>query len=141
MSGRLPYSRRNQYSHMIFEESEVWGRFIDANPGYFDSVDYDFRVGVGAPQDESFTPNYQRMVKMLSQHRIDVLGWNGDKPTIVEVKGRAIISTLGQVLGYKTLFDREHAVFGPAEMLVVCDRIGEDVMMVFDRNKIPYRIV
>ena len=141
MSGRLPYRKRIKYPHMIWEEAIVWERFIDANPGYFDSVDYDFRVGVGAQPDESFTPNYQRMVKMLSQHRIDVLGWNGDKPTIVEVKGRAIISTLGQVLGYKTLFEREFNVFGTAEMLVVCDRIGEDVMMVFDRNKIPYRIV
>ena len=78
MSGRLPYVTRRKYPHMIAEEAEIWGRFVDNYPGRFDSVDYDFRVGEGQQIELEFPENYGRMITMLTQHRIDVLGWVGE---------------------------------------------------------------
>ena len=73
---------------MLGEDISIWERFIESHPEYFDSVDYDWRVGEGIVPDQEWEENYKRMVTMLSQKRIDVVGWNDEKPTIVEVKKR-----------------------------------------------------
>jgi len=105
MEGRLIYGKRELYPHMRPEETDTWNRFVVKFPDRFDTVDYDFRVGLGAPVAENEEDNYRRMIKMLSQKRIDALAWNDDLPTIIEVKVRTGLSALGQVLGYKILLE------------------------------------
>ncbi len=141
MSGRLPYVTRRKYPHMIAEEAEIWGRFVNNYPDRFDSVDYDFRVGEGQQLELEFPENYGRMITMLSQHRIDVLGWVGEQPTIVEVKARAVISTLGQLIGYGVLFLEGFKSLGVPDLLCVCGSITEDVKFVFKDQGIPVVIV
>lgn len=126
MAGRLPYVKRKFYPHMVGEEIEVWNRFVDLNPERFETVDYDFRVGEGIILPAGEEENYARMAKMLSQKRIDVVGWVGDHPTIIEVKGRVGLSTVGQVLGYASLFAKEFKHFPAPELLVVCEMISDD---------------
>ena len=141
MSGKYPYVIRYKYPHMIEEEKSVWDRFVVKYPDFFETVDYDFRVGKGQEPIEDFAENYNRMAQMLSQHRIDVLGWEGDEPTIVEVKGRALLATIGQLQGYKVLFEKSFPVFGPASMMCVCASMVDDVRDVFMKLGIPYFIV
>ena len=136
MAGRLPYEVRKFYPHMVKEEAAIWERYVNLYPGRFDSVDYDFRVGEGVNVEGEDEENYIRMAKMLSQKRIDVIGWNGDKPSIIEVKGRVGLSTLGQVLGYKSLFMKEFPVFGAPDLIVVCEMISADDRFVLEGNKI-----
>ncbi|MBA7589847.1 hypothetical protein ES708_31940 [subsurface metagenome] len=111
MAGRLPYIKRKVYPHMVGEEIGIWGRFVDKFPDRFETVDYDFRVGEGIALSMEEDENYSRMAKMLSQKRIDVVGWVGDSPVIIEVKKRVGLSTLGQVLGYRILFENEFKNF------------------------------
>lgn len=141
MSGRLPYIKRRKYPHMLPIEAELWGKFIDANPDYFDSVDYDFRVGDGMEVDHIEPPNIKRMAIMITQKRIDVVGWNDGKPTIVEVKERVGLSTLGQISGYVSLFRRDFSSLGIPEELVVCSMIGRDEKYLFDERGIKVEIV
>lgn len=141
MSGRLPYKKRRKYPHMIAEEAEVWEKFVEKFPGRFDSVDYDFRVGEGQQLQDVFPENYERMIKMLTQHRIDVVGWKKEKPTIVEVKDRAILSTIGQLMGYHTLFVIEFPNLERPDFLCICNTISGDVITVFREMKIPWVVV
>ncbi len=141
MAGRLVYGKRFHYPHMLDDEKQVWEKYMDENPGKFESVDYDFRVGIGAPVPPGEEKNYSRMITMLSQKRIDVIGWNGDDPTIIEVKTRVGLGALGQVLGYKTLFIKEHKTFPKPELLIVCSEISRDDKEVLEDNKVPVSIV
>ena len=141
MSGRLPYVKRRKYPHLIQEETDVWNRFVDKFPKRYKSVDYDFRVGNGQIPPEGYTKNYERMVTMLTQHRIDVLAWVGDYPTIIEVKNRAILSTVGQLIGYRTLFEADFPNLEKPGLLCVCASISDDVKMVFDVQGIPVEVV
>jgi len=141
MSGRLPYVKRKFYPHMIGEESDIWNRFIDAYPDIFNTVDYDFRVGEGAITPDDLDENYKRMVTMLSQKRIDVLGWIGDSPTIIEVKSRVGLSTLGQILGYRTLFMNDFAHLGVPGCLVVCEVISSDDRFILEHYTIKIVVV
>lgn len=141
MSGRMVYGTRQKYPHMTGEDKAVWDRFVLKFPERFDSVDYDFRVGEGEQLQLELDETFQRMVTMLSQLRIDVIGWNGDQPTLVEVKPRAVVSALGQIQGYKILFMREFTKIKSPDTLMVCEMISADVQHIFDEMKIPVEVV
>ena len=141
MAGRLPYITRRYYPHMVKDEGDIWERYVNSHPGKYDSVDYDFRVGKGVQVIGEDEENYIRMAKMLSQKLIDVIGWNGDHPTIIEVKSRVGLSTLGQSLGYKNLFMKEFSTFGEPALLVVCEMISEDDRGVLEDNNIEIAVV
>jgi len=126
---------------MLEDEKLVWERFMDLYPGKFYSVDYDFRVGMGTViEGETGTP-WPRMAKMLSQKRIDVVGWVGDSPTIIEVKKRVGLSALGQVLGYRILFMKDLKHFPEPKLLIICEMISEDDHLVLEGNRIPVEVV
>lgn len=141
MPGRFPYGRRWKYPHMIKAEATVWNRFIDEYPDYFESCDYDWRVGDGMVLLDEWDENIKRMAKMITQKRIDVLGWNGHQSTIVEVKNRAEIDTMGQIVGYFDLFTRVFVNFPDPELLIVCHMIGPDDRFVMEKHKIKIVIV
>ena len=141
MAGRYVYGKRHRYPHMIEEEKYVWERFMDMYPSKFETVDYDFRVGKGVVIDSESGSQWPRMAKMLSQKRIDVVGWVGDSPTIVEVKKRVGLSALGQVLGYRILFMKDLKHFPEPELLVICETISEDDNLVLEGNRIPVEVV
>lgn len=136
MAGRFAYVERFKYPHMIEAEAKVWNRFIVEFPDYFDGCDYDWRVGDGMSVKPEWEENIKRMATMITQKRIDVVGWNGDHPTIVEVKNRAELSTLGQILGYFDLFVKDFPNFPKPEMLVLCHMIGDDDRFVLEKHGI-----
>lgn len=141
MSGRLPYRKRKYYPHMTGDDIAIWGRFVDKFPDRFETVDYDFRVGEGIAAYSTEDENYARMATMLSQKRIDAIGWVGDSPTIIEVKKRVGLSTLGQVLGYRILFLKDFENFGIPELLVVTETISDDDRFVLEENKVEIEVV
>lgn len=141
MSGRLPYGKRYRYPHMIKDEIRVWEKFMDLYPGKFESVDYDFRVGKGSVMPEGFGDNWARMAKMLSQKRIDVIGWVNDNPTIIEIKMRVGLSAMGQVLGYRSLFMKYFRNFPEPKIMIVCETISDDDRDVLEDSKIPIEVV
>lgn len=141
MAGSLVYGSRYRYPHMVGEDKIIWNRFIEKFPDRFETVDYDFRVGQGILPDPGWPEFIKRDAKALSQKRIDALAWNGEDPTIIEVKKRVGLSTLGQVLGYFQLFIDAHKKIKKPKLLVVCEMIGRDDLLVLKRNKIPVEIV
>lgn len=126
---------------MMKDEVVIWERFINKNPGFFITCDYDFRVGEGVELDDEWEDNVKRMATMISQKRIDVLGWVGESPTIVELKRRVGLNTLGQILGYKALFMRDFPNIKIPELLVIAESIDEDNIVVMDSFRIPVIIV
>jgi len=133
MPGRFNYEFRHKYPHLIGEDTEVWNRFILKYPDKFDTVDYDVKVGRGAdttPIDEQSSKEYWAE---LTKKRIDVIGYKNNFVTIVEVKKRASLFTLGQILGYKYLYLREFPEVLSARTLIVAAQISQD-----DRNALKH---
>ena len=141
MPGKFNYEVRHKYPHLIGEDTEVWNRFILKFPDKFDTVDYDVHVGLGA--DTSPIPNKTSKYywENLTKKRIDVIGWKNNIPTIVEVKKRASLFTLGQVLGYRFLYLREHSEVPMVKTLIVCDTISQDDIDVLNHYGIDFVIV
>lgn len=66
---------------------------------------------------------------MLTEKRIDAVGFNGDGITVIEVKPRGGASALGQVLVYRDLYREKEKPALPLAALVVCNYIDADVRL------------
>lgn len=126
MPGKFNYEERRKYPHLIGEDTEVWTRFIRKYPDKFDTVDYDVKVGLGSDPNHTLEETSHKYWADLTKKRIDVIGYKNDFVTIVEVKNRVGLFTLGQVLGYKFLYLREHPELALVGTLIVCKTINQD---------------
>lgn len=85
----------------------IWEKFIRANPGKFLSCDYDVPVGPTPDwMNDTEDENGPRQ-GILYRKKIDVVAYTPDAIHLIEVKPSAGSSALGQIQGYKILFDDE----------------------------------
>lgn len=131
MSGRFPFTRLAKYPHMKPLDIAVWERFIDQNPGYFDSVDYDVPVGTGAPTDPSHPPEIQADHTILTQKKIDAVGYRDTRITLVEVKPIADARGLGQMLTYSHLYAESHPYHLAVTRLLVCGEVEREMEPIY----------
>jgi len=141
MPGKFNYEVRYKYPHLLGEDKEVWDRFIRKYPDKFETVDYDVHVGSGIETPEEPESKPAQQWKDLTRKRIDVVGWNINFATIVEVKKRVGLPTLGQVLGYRFLYQRENPGTFLSPSLIVCSQIDKDDCDVLDHFGILYIVV
>lgn len=141
MEGKFSYAKLYKYPHLLGEDVPVWDRFIAKFPDRFDTADYDVHVGTGISALHNEDTSFDKQFRSLTQKRIDVIGWKNEKPTIIEVKHRVSLNTLGQVLGYRALYLRENPETLSLPILVVCRLIGPDDKYVLDHFSVPYVIV
>ena len=141
MPGQFNYERRRKYPHLLGQDYIIWDRFILLYPDRFDTVDYDVHIGSGImpPEDQPTSDDIQWQA--LTQKRIDVIGWKDNLPTIVEVKYRVSLETLGQLLGYQVLYSEQFPEYQNVPLLCVCAFIAGDDLQLFQHFNIPWVIV
>ncbi|MBA7520713.1 hypothetical protein ES705_12809 [subsurface metagenome] len=126
MAGKFNYELLPKYPHLLGEDKEVWTRFVVKFPNRFDTVDYDVHVGTGIIPAGEVDIKTTEQWKDLTRKRIDVLGWKGKFAQIIEVKKRVGLPALGQVLGYRFLYQREYPDVFLKQPLILCSRIDKD---------------
>lgn len=141
MAGQFNYEKMHKYPHLLGEDVPVWNRFIELYPDRFDTVDYDTHVGSGIDTPTGPIDEVSEQWRNLTKKRIDAIGWKGELPTIVEVKFRVGLDTLGQILGYRFLYLEAHPDIKGIPILIVCALIGPDDIHVLDHFNVPYVIV
>ncbi len=141
MPGKFNYESRHKYPHMIGEDSAVWSRFIIKFPEYFDTVDYDMRVGRGSKVLPEESEKYNNYWTQLTQKRIDVVGYKNNFVTLLEVKKRASLFTLGQILGYKFLYQRDHKEIPLVRTLIICSSITPDDIDILNHFGIKFFVI
>jgi len=141
MPGKFNYEERHKYPHLIGEDSDVWSRFIRKFPDKFDTVDYDVKVGKGADIEPIPDDIGKKYWSTLTKKRIDVVGHKANFVTIVEVKKRASLFTLGQILGYRYLYLRDNIKLKSIRTLIVCSSISPDDIAVLNYYGIDYFVV
>ena len=127
---------RHKFPHLLPGEVRVWRAFLRRYEKVWDSFVYDVHVGRGSlPQDDPkgiFQKNYQ----WLTKKRIDVVGWRDNHPTIFEVRSRASLPLMGQLLGYRALWMRAHPTDEPPSLFMVCESCSPDDQAVLEENDI-----
>jgi len=141
MPGKYNFTLMHKYPHLLGEDVPIWNNFIKENPDYFDTVDYDVKVGTGVNAEIINDKKYREFYEDLTKKRIDVVGFLNDFVTIVEIKKRVSLGTLGQILGYKFLYLSEHPELKLIKTLIICSVIDTDDISVLNHYTIPFVIV
>ena len=134
------YKKLAKYAHMQPEDVAVWERFIKKNPKYFDSVEYDVEVGEGALQSPDLPANIKADGKILSQKKIDVVGYRDDKFFVIEVKPTANMRCLGQCMTYISLYRDTYEPMAELKCMVICGEVERELDALFKENDIMVEI-
>lgn len=122
MRDLFKYELRPSYPHMNIRDKEIWDRFINKYPGIFTGAQYDFHIGDAPPFNTLMDDGEDKNQDMLYRLRIDVIGHTDNDISIIEVKPSAGPSTIGQVEGYKILYERDEEPKKPVKAVIVTDR-------------------
>lgn len=134
MIGRFPLQKLAKYPHMQPEDIAVWERFLINKPEYFKRVDYDVPVGKGAPQNPDHPKNIQADGKILTQKKIDVVGYFANSVTVVEIGPIADMRKLGQILTYHKLYAADHPEHSKVLKMVLCGEVERELEDLFIEN-------
>lgn len=126
MPERVPYGKRYWYDHMAAGDSPIWERFMVANPDYFETVQYDVPVGSVPDHTRGSVVEGGGNMARLYKRRIDVVGFSTTVIWICEVKPVATTSTVGQVLGYLHLYERDIKPSTETRAMIICGAIDAD---------------
>lgn len=130
-----------RYPHMRESEARIWEAYIEEFGIPAGRVDYDVRLGEGAEVDPSWPAWMIAMVKALSQKRADVVVETSEEITIFELKRRAGMSCLGQLMGYEALMMKESGAWKPIMLVAVCEDIEPDMAEAFEYYKVSVILV
>ena len=127
MPAKYPYKKMAWYPHMGEKDAAIWSRFLDANPEAFDYCWYDLPVGSGEPVPLETQQNLKEDWLILTKYKCDVIGFKDGKPTIIEVKPRAGLGAVGQVITYDLLY--QEYVDGKARpnLIILTDALRSDM--------------
>lgn len=120
-----------QFPGMPRPESEVFREWLTRHGREYDAIDFNVRLGDGAKVPEGLSETTQKLATLLSQKRADVVAWQGQQPTIFEVKVRANPGALGQLLAYRTLWPSKYPHSPEPLLAVLARRVDDDSLAVF----------
>jgi hypothetical protein len=126
-NGRFPPTRLFFYPHLSPPESTVWEKFIEDYGQYYKSMDYDIRVGDGRIPTPNMADSDAQLFKLLTQKRIDALGYTADAVHLFEVKVLASAAAVGQVELYRMLWNAEHLDLPIQKTFIICSLADKDV--------------
>lgn len=109
-------------------ESEVIRDFLTAHGLEYDRIEFSVRVGQGRTPNPAHLPGVQRATVFSTQKRIDLLCWQGTRPTIVEVKIRLTPASLGQIKTYRALLLEQYPELEEPKLLAVGAMSDEDTL-------------
>jgi len=120
------------YPHMLAEDTAVWSKYLASPLVPIKELWYDVHVGAGIPLPADASDMDRRIAAGISRKRIDVVCRVGGGFWVVEVKPRANMVALGQVLTYTRLFIAEYRPMAEVWPVIVCDSADEDLVAEFD---------
>lgn len=113
---------------MIPQEVVIFKAWYALHSSEFTAEDFNVRVGEGFDPGPTWPATDRTAAVMNSQKRIDALLWQGQAPTIVEVKVRAEPWIIGQILAYSLLFKRQYTDFAAPKLLILCFQTDPDTV-------------
>lgn len=120
------------YPHMMWQDTDVWTRFLQGEGHRIRRVWYDVHVGAAVDVGSGGDELLRRVAGGVTRKRIDVVAQVGGGYWVVEVKPFGGMVALGQVLTYSRLFGAEFPDRHPVVPVVVCDTVDEDVKGEFE---------
>jgi hypothetical protein len=126
---------------MLPPDARIWDAFVYLHANVFDNVQYDYHVGEGVARQPGWDDSLYKMAKIITQRRIDVIGWKNQQPWLIEVKQSPGVSAVGQLISYKELYLRDNPAHINVQLYLVCDRLDQDIAYVLNQRNIFFTVV
>ena len=117
-------------------ESALLADFLLAHISEYSDFNFTVRVGQGQLPNPNHDPGVQANTVRGSKLRIDMIAWQGEQPTLFEVKVRANHHAIGQLITYRHLWQLEHPDAPEPRLAVIARTIEPDMEGVFDAQGI-----
>ncbi len=135
----LDYERAfGPFIHMAMLDKAIWIRYLEQGGTQFAPFEYDIRVGDGVNMPPTSTAYDIRAAKALTTKRIDVVCSLPFEIRIIEVKQRAGLAAIGQLIGYADLYQKTYAPQLPLMKWLVTDELQPDMANLLDQNGIHF---
>lgn len=129
------------FVHMSEPEKAIWLRYLMQGGSKYAPFTYDLRVGNGLDMGATANSYEVNAALALTRKRIDVLFVSNNTTVIVEVKQRAGLGAIGQLIGYRDLLRRDRPDIVAMNMLLVTDQLQPDLSHLLVENGIRYHEV
>jgi len=130
-----------KYPHLLPREVEIWERFLALYGREFTGFVYDVRVGEGITIRPEWGDEIARMAKLLTQKRIDVVGYKPGEIWIIEVKPHGGLSALGQLTVYEELYRIKYNPTQTIRKALVCETVDPDLRGLLPKYGVTLYIV
>lgn len=134
-------AERLTYPAMLVDEIVVWRAWLKLHEGEFTNYEYNVRIGEGQDPGANYSDSIRSMAVQITQLRLDALAFEGNVPTIFEVKRRATPASVGQLLTYKAVWDKEHPGEPPARMVLVANTFQQNILVPVKAHGIRFDVV
>ena len=138
---QLLLQERLKYPGMLPREIIVFRAWLRLHESEYDRFDFNVRIGTGFDPGPSVSESIRQMAIQNSQKRIDAVAYKDTSVTLIEVKDRAGFSAVGQLVGYLHMWQAAHPSEGPPHLLLVANRLQDDIPLVAARAGIAIQLV
>lgn len=130
-----------KYPHLLPADVDLWERFMEAHPGFFERVEYDVHVGGAIDVRPWWSAEDRRSFSHLAAKRIDVVGHTPGRIWIIEVKPEAGVSAIGQLISYRLLYEKRFGATAPLVLCLVTDFLTPDERWLTSQLQISVYVV
>lgn len=113
------------YPERTDKESAIIRDYLRVHLGEFERVQFSVHIGKGLAPNPDHLPGVQQNTVRGTQKRIDVVGWSGNIPVLIEAKTHVSHEVLGQLLTDQHLWLEDYPD-GPTPKLVAIGRHAND---------------
>lgn len=116
-----------QFPGMPAPESDVAKLWLQRHGAEYDTIEFNVRLGDGAEPPAGLDASIERMTRLVTQKRADVIATRDGRATIIEAKIRAGLGAAGQLNGYRALYQRANPGAPAPRLLVIAKYADPDV--------------
>ncbi len=121
-------------------ESAIARAWLKEHQAEYDRVEFNVRLGEGVVLPPGSPDYMQKFVRASTTKRADMILYNGNVATIVEVKIRIGGSAVGQLLLYKKLLLAAHPEIADVKLIAAGSTIEQDVRDFYTGHDITVEI-
>ena len=131
-----PIYKNKRYTHLPKQDHPVWERFLNSPANIYTHFEYDVHVGDGRDPGQIHTDDIRKLAVMLSQRRIDAIGYHKDHLGLFEVTRTAGLKALGQLIAYPVLYQLKYNPELAIKPILIAEDMQTDKLDSFNQNRI-----
>jgi hypothetical protein len=132
---------RLRYPGMLPLEIAIFKAWFARRAADYTDGEFNVRVGKGFDPGPAYGENERKAAIYSTQKRIDALLWQGPQPTILEVKYRASLLIIGQLVSYQILWMQANPGSLRPKLYAITNQTDDDSDYVMDVLGITHDIV